>query len=134
MWPPPRSWPTARPMSPRCGETFVPPTPEDVYEPVRRRGRPLDLVALNAGTGRAGRFIDDDLATDMNVIDLNVLSTVHLAKLMLAAMVERGAGKVLFTSSVVAMMPGSYQSMYNASKSFIKSSPKRYTTSFATWA
>ena len=30
-------------------------------------------------------------------------------------------GRALFTSSIVAMMPGSYQTMYNASKSFIQS-------------
>jgi short-subunit dehydrogenase len=94
---------------------------EAVYESVRRLDRPLDLIALNAGTGRAGRFVDDDLQTDLNVVDLNVRSTVHLAKLVLPAMVERGSGKVLFTSSIVAMMPGSHQSIYNASKSFILS-------------
>jgi short-subunit dehydrogenase len=99
----------------------LPDAVRDVYESVRRLGRPLEVVALNAGTGRAGRFVDDDLQTDLNVVDLNVRSTVHLAKLVLPAMVERGAGKVLFTSSIVAMMPGSYQSVYNASKSFVQS-------------
>jgi short-subunit dehydrogenase len=99
----------------------LPQAVEDVYASVRRTGRPLDVVALNAGTGRAGRFIDDDLRADMNIVDLNVRSAVHLAKLVLPAMVQRGSGKVLFTSSIVAMMPGSYQSMYNASKSFIQS-------------
>ena len=48
-------------------------------------------------------------------------STVHLAKLVLTDMAERGTGKVLLTSSIVAMMPGSFQTMYNASKSFIQS-------------
>ncbi len=94
---------------------------EEVYESLGRSGPPLDIAVLNAGTGRAGRFVDADLETDMSIVDLNVRSTVHLAKLVLPAMVARGAGKVLFTSSLVAMMPGSYQSMYNASKSFIQS-------------
>ena len=47
--------------------------------------------------------------------------TVHLAKFVLADMTERGTGKVLLTSSIAAMMPGSFQTMYNASKSFIQS-------------
>jgi uncharacterized protein len=46
---------------------------------------------------------------------------VHLAKLVLSDMATRDSGRVLFTSSIVAMMPGSYQTMYNASKSFIQS-------------
>jgi NAD(P)-dependent dehydrogenase (short-subunit alcohol dehydrogenase family) len=46
---------------------------------------------------------------------------VHLAKLVLRDMAARGAGKVLFTSSIVAAMPGSHQSVYNASKSLVQS-------------
>jgi short-subunit dehydrogenase len=36
-------------------------------------------------------------------------------------MVERGEGKLLFTSSIAATMPGSFQAVYNASKSFVQS-------------
>jgi short-subunit dehydrogenase len=74
------------------------------------RGRPLDAAALNAGTGRSGRFVDGDLEADLNIVDLNVRSTVHLAKFVLTDMAARGTGKVLLTSSIVAMMPGSFQS------------------------
>lgn len=83
-------------------------------------GRHIDAAAINAGIGRAGRFVDGDLDEDLAIIDLNVRSTVHLARLVLADMVERGSGRVLFTSSTVAAIPGSYQSMYNASKSFVQ--------------
>lgn len=47
-------------------------------------------------------------------------STVQLARLILSDMVRRNDGK-LFTSSVAATMPGSRQSVYYASKSFIQS-------------
>ena len=36
-------------------------------------------------------------------------------------MVARGQGQVLFTSSIASMMPGTYQAVYNASKSFVQS-------------
>ncbi|WP_433380142.1 SDR family NAD(P)-dependent oxidoreductase [Actinoplanes sp. CA-142083] len=36
-------------------------------------------------------------------------------------MVVRNSGSVLFTSSVASMMPGTYQAVYNASKSFVQS-------------
>jgi short-subunit dehydrogenase len=81
-------------------------------------GRSLDAAALNAGVGGAGPFVDRDLDEDLAIVDLNVRSTVHLAKLVLRDMAARGTGKVLFTSSVASTMPGSLQTVYNASKSF----------------
>lgn len=94
---------------------------EQLYRTVTESGRPLAAAALNAGVGRGGRFVDTDLADDLEIVDLNVRSTVHLAKLVLSDMARRGAGRVLFTSSIAATMPGSLQPVYNASKSFIQS-------------
>lgn len=92
-----------------------------LYQKATADGRRLDAVAINAGIGRAGRFVDGDLHEDLAIVDLNVRSTVHLARLVLGDMVDRGSGRVLFTSSTVAAMPGSHQSIYNASKSFVQS-------------
>jgi short-subunit dehydrogenase len=36
-------------------------------------------------------------------------------------MVERNDGKILVTSSIASTMPGSFQAVYNASKSFVQS-------------
>ncbi|CAN5646484.1 hypothetical protein BH24ACT14_BH24ACT14_06980 [soil metagenome] len=36
-------------------------------------------------------------------------------------MVTRAAGKVLITSSIASTMPGSFQAVYNASKSYLRS-------------
>jgi uncharacterized protein len=71
--------------------------------------------------GRGGPFIENDLADEMAIIDLNITSTVRLAKKLLPEMVRRGEGRVLVTSSIASMMPGTYQAVYNASKSFLQS-------------
>ncbi len=93
-----------------------------LYASATEGGRRLDAAALNAGTGGGGsRFVDRGLEEDFNIIDLNVRGTTQLAKLVLADMVSANSGKLLFTSSIVAMMPGSYQTIYNASKSFVQS-------------
>ncbi|MEU3844711.1 SDR family NAD(P)-dependent oxidoreductase [Streptomyces sp. NPDC028635] len=84
-------------------------------------GLDVDVAALNAGVGQGGAFVDTDLADDQAVIDLNVTSTVRLAKPLLRQMVARGVGRMLFTSSIAAMMPGAFQPVYNASKSFVQS-------------
>ena len=98
-------------------------TPEGVeklYQQATAEGQ-LDAAALNAGVGQGGSFIDSDLDDNLDIIDLNVRSTVHLAKLILPDMVRRNTGKLLFTSSIAATMPGPYQSVYHASKSFVQS-------------
>jgi uncharacterized protein len=95
---------------------------ERVYAAVRESGRDVDAIALNAGRGIGGDFTrETELADELNVIDVNVTSTVHLAKRVLPDMVARGAGQVLFTSSIASTMPGTYQAVYNASKSFVQS-------------
>ena len=97
-------------------------TPKGVEELHRRIGRPVDALALNAGIGAGGAFVGDtELDDELKLIDLNVRSTVHLAKLLLPEMVARGEGRVLITSSVASTMPGSFQAVYNASKSFVQS-------------
>ena len=94
---------------------------EAVDVAVTTAGRPLTVAALNAGVGSGGTFVGSDLASELRLIDLNVRSTVHLAHRVLSEMVSRGEGRVLITSSIASTMPGSYQAIYNASKSFVQS-------------
>jgi uncharacterized protein len=95
---------------------------ERLYAAVLEADRPVDALVLNAGRGAGGDFVrQTDLKDELNIIDLNVTSTVHLAKRVLPDMVARGAGRVLFTSSIASQMPGTYQAVYNASKAFVQS-------------
>jgi short-subunit dehydrogenase len=94
---------------------------EELHDRIRALGRPVDALAVNAGIGSGGAFVDTDLDRELRLVDLNVRSTVHLTKLVLADMVERGEGRILFTSSIASSMPGPYQAVYNASKSFVQS-------------
>jgi short-subunit dehydrogenase len=95
---------------------------EQLYSDVSHGGRPLEAVALNAGVGAGGAFVGETkLDDELRIIDLNVRSTVQLAKLVLADMVKRDEGRVLFTSSIASTMPGAFQAVYNASKSFVQS-------------
>jgi uncharacterized protein len=84
-------------------------------------GRAPDAAALNAGVGLGHAFIEQDLERAQYIIDLNVTSTVRLTHRLLPAMVARGQGKLLFTSSIAALMPGAFQAVYNASKAFVHS-------------
>jgi short-subunit dehydrogenase len=94
----------------------------ELYRHIANTGRPVQALALNAGIGAGGAFATEtELADELKLIDLNVRSTVHLCKLVLADMVERDRGRILFTSSIASTMPGAFQAVYNASKSFVQS-------------
>ena len=95
---------------------------EQLYGRITAAGRPVAALALNAGIGMGGAFATDtDLEQELAIVDLNCRSTVHLAKLVVRDMVARNEGRMLFTSSIASTMPGSFQAVYNASKSFVQS-------------
>jgi len=94
---------------------------ERLYSVIASSGRPVAAAALNAGIGSGGPFVENDLADELKVIDLNVKSTVHLAKRVLRDMVARNEGRMLITSSIASTMPGSFHAVYNGSKSFLQS-------------
>jgi len=95
---------------------------ESLYRAISQAGRPIDAIAINAGVGVGGDFTrETKLEDELNLIQLNVAGTVHLAKRVLPDMVARGQGRVLFTSSIAALMPGAFEAVYNASKAFVQS-------------
>jgi short-subunit dehydrogenase len=95
---------------------------EQLAAAIAGAGRPVDALALNAGIAQGGAFVETPWeGGDRDVIAVDVLSTVHLAKRVVPAMVERGSGRILFTSSIAATMPGPYYATYAASKSFVQS-------------
>src|SRR4051794_11590942 len=53
---------------------------EELLTRARALGRPLDAVAINAGVGMGGAFKDTDLDRELEIVDLNCRSVVHLAK------------------------------------------------------
>lgn len=94
---------------------------ESLIEQIEASGRPVDAIAINAGVGVSGDFAETNLEDEIRMIQLNVVSTVHLAKRLVQDMVERRRGRVLFTSSIASTMPAPYLSVYGATKSFVQS-------------
>jgi short-subunit dehydrogenase len=94
---------------------------EQLYATIQGQPLPVEALALNAGVGVGGPFVETSWEDDRELIALNVVSTTHLAKLVLPAMVARGRGKVLVTASVQSTMPGPYYATYAASKAYVLS-------------
>ncbi len=83
--------------------------------------RPVDAIAVNAGVGVGGDFRETSFDEEMNMINLNVIGTYHLAKHIVKDMAARGSGRILFTASVASVLPAPYEAVYGATKAFILS-------------
>ena len=98
-------------------------TPEGVdqlWAQAREVG-PLAIACLNAGVGVGGLFRDTDLDTELNMIRLNCLGTVQLAKHVVRSMTDRGEGGILFTASIAGEMVAPREAVYAATKAFVLS-------------
>lgn len=94
---------------------------EQLIAAIEGQGRPVDVLALNAGVGVAGSFLETSLDDDLAMVQLNIGSALHLAKKLLPPMVASQQGRLLITSSIAAAMPGPYYATYAASKAFLLS-------------
>jgi uncharacterized protein len=84
-------------------------------------GRPVSALLANAGRGLGHAFVEQDWPEIRRVIDTNVLGTTYLAHRVARDMARRGDGRILFTGSVAGFMPGAFQAVYNATKSYVDS-------------
>ena len=95
---------------------------EELYSAIKATGRPVEALAINAGVGVGGDFArETDLRDELNMINLNIVSAVHLTKRVVKDMLAQGNGRILYTSSIAALMPGPFEAVYAASKAFLHS-------------
>src|SRR5690349_19755228 len=64
---------------------------ENLWTDMMALGRPIDVLALNAGIGVHGDFLTTNLSDEIRMMSLNMISIVHLVKRVLPAMVKRGS-------------------------------------------
>lgn len=83
------------------------------------KGRQIDVLCANAGTGTGGVFLEQEFDYWAHAIGTNITGTVYLLQEVLKQMVARRSGKVLVTGSIAGYIPGSFNAVYNASKAFI---------------
>jgi 3-oxoacyl-[acyl-carrier protein] reductase len=72
---------------------------------VRERGGQIDICVTNAGGPPAKVFADTDLDVFRKAFELNALSAIRLAKLVLPGMLERKWGRIINITSVSAKQP-----------------------------
>jgi short-subunit dehydrogenase len=98
-------------------------TPEgapQLFEQVQQLQIEPGFLVLNAGVGVHGDFLrETDLYAELRMIQLNVTSVVHAAKLFGRSMIGKGEGKILITSSMAAIGPSPKLAVYSGTKAFL---------------
>jgi uncharacterized protein len=95
--------------------------PAEIHREAERSSLAIDYLVNNAGFGTLGAFADTDLKTELDMIQVNMVSLVHLTKLFLPGMRSRRSGGILNVASTAAFQPGPLMSIYYASKAFVLS-------------
>jgi uncharacterized protein len=85
------------------------------------KGRPVNVLMANAGRGLGHAFLDQQWPRAREVIDTNVTGTTYLIHKVGRDMRQANQGRILITGSIAGFTPGSFQAVYNATKSHLNS-------------
>lgn len=76
----------------------------------------VDLLVSNAGVGWAGEIGDLPPAKASELVAVNLLAPIHLARLLVPDMTKRGTGHLVFVSSIVGTTGVRNEAVYAAAK------------------
>jgi uncharacterized protein len=99
----------------------VPGAAAEVYDELKKQNIIIDYLENNAGFGDYGLFAESDWTRQEQMINLNVLTLVHLTRLFLPDMIARKSGKIMNVASTASFQPGPTMSVYFATKAFVLS-------------
>ena len=79
-------------------------------------GRRIDILVNNAGVFIGGLFEGQEVERIYKLLQVNLAGPIHLTRLLLPQMLERGSGKVVINSSIIGHAPFPGATTYAASK------------------
>lgn len=79
----------------------------------------IDVLISNAGFGISGAIEFTETEDAKRLFDVNFFGALNITKAVLPQLRKQHSGRILYTSSVAAVLPVPYQSFYSASKSAI---------------
>jgi short-subunit dehydrogenase len=79
----------------------------------------IDVVISNAGFGISGPVEFTDIHEAQRQMDVNFMGAVRLTQAVLPQLRKQRSGRIIYTSSVAAVLAVPYQAFYSASKAAI---------------
>ncbi len=92
---------------------------QEGMEKVTNIQKPIGLLVLAAGVEVNGAFEKTSLEDELQMVQLNVTSTLHLSHHFSKEMVARKKGGILFVASLAGHMVNPYFSNYAATKAYV---------------
>ncbi|MCS5422887.1 MULTISPECIES: SDR family NAD(P)-dependent oxidoreductase [Psychrilyobacter] len=90
-----------------------------LYETVKKKQLEVDILINNAGMGYHGEFIEKEIRSDLDLINLNIVTPTVLTKLFLRDMLKIGRGRVFNIASTAGFHSGPLMSVYYGTKSYL---------------
>lgn len=90
--------------------------PDRLIEAALARTGRIDLLICNAGAGWAGPIGDLPGSKATELLTVNLLAPIQLARLVAPGMAERGFGRLIFVSSIAGMTGVRHEAVYAATK------------------
>jgi uncharacterized protein len=98
-----------------------PGTAAEIVSRIETLGIQIDALVNNAGFGAYGPFTETALATELQIIHVNIVALTELTKRLLPGMIARRAGRILNVASTAAFLPGPLMAVYYATKAYVLS-------------
>ena len=92
---------------------------QEIYDFLRENNLEVDVLFNNAGFGNFGYFKETGWEKDQAMLQVHMITSTNLMKLLVPGMISRGYGKILNNASVAAFVPGPLMSTYHASKAYL---------------
>lgn len=80
----------------------------------------IDVLIHNAALGDSGPLAEIDLARIQDTIDVNILSMLKLTQYFIPRMARKGGCRIIFISSMAALMPTPFMAPYGLTKAAIE--------------
>lgn len=91
----------------------------EIYNEIASENISISVLINNAGFAVYGKFIENELQTELDMIQVNILALTTLTKLFANEMALKGGGKILNVASTAAFQPGPLMAIYYATKSYV---------------
>jgi uncharacterized protein len=92
---------------------------QEIFAELQRESIKVSLLVNNAGFDVYGYFTRTDLAKELEMIQVNLVSLTELTKLVLIDMVNQKYGRVLNIASTGALIPSPLNAVYSATKAYV---------------
>jgi uncharacterized protein len=93
--------------------------PQRLYDTIKAKNLPVDVLINNAGFGIYGRYETCDWAREKELLQVDIVAVAHLTRLFATDMIARGGGYILLVSSIGGYQPTPTYAIYSAAKAFV---------------